>query len=127
MASLGSLPLLLLPPALLLLFMWFEREYLVVIYHDMYVAMDGMWSNFVWQALSPLLLFSIWAAFLRPPIFSDLPRWPGAAPLLGACLFANTPILVYVARSSMQFRGPAHWFSGGVVIWACGQEPFAYY
>ena len=118
--SLGSLPLLLVPPLALLLYMWFERDYLVVIYHDFVHAMDGPFVNLIWQLYSPLLLFSIWAVVFRPPLFSDLPVWPGTPVVLGFCMVSNVPILYYAYRSTRQFRGPAHWFSGGVVVYAVG-------
>ena len=40
-ASIGSIVPLVLPPVLLILFMWAERGYLVVIAHDFDYAMDG--------------------------------------------------------------------------------------
>ena len=52
----------------------------------------------------------------RPPLFSDLPVWPGTPVVLGFCMVSNVPILYYGYRSTRQFRGPAHWFSGGVVV-----------
>ena len=174
MASLGSVPLLLAPPTLLLLFMWFEREWLVVIYHDFFHAMGGPWFNISYQLLSPLLPLALWTAALRPPVFSDLPQWPGTPAVVVACMVANvraphaarrvaheprprrtraaalllrprdqltvrvsvtralsraarprcsglqTPPLVYTYLSTRQLRGPAHWFSGGAVLWAIG-------
>ena len=89
MASLGSVPLLLAPPTLLLLFMWFEREWLVVIYHDFFHAMGGPWFNISYQLLSPLLPLALWTAALRPPVFSDLPQWPGTPAVVVACMVAN--------------------------------------
>jgi hypothetical protein len=81
-ASLGSVPLLLAPTVLITLFMWFERAFLAAIYHDVTFAMDGWFTNLVWQLFCPAIPLAFWAAFLRPPLFGDLPQWPGIAPVL---------------------------------------------
>lgn len=126
LASLGSLVLLLLPPVLLLAFMWFEREFLVVIYHDFFYAMDGLMFNLTWQLFSPALPLWVWASFFRPPLFSDLPTWPGTPAVLATCALANAPAIFYAYSSTRHFRGPAHWFLGGGIVWAVGAQASAF-
>ena len=111
--SLGSVPVLLAPPCLLLAFMWVERPFLAVVYHDVFYAMENPVWNLIWQLLCPMVPLAIWAALLRPPLFSDLPLWPGTPAILAACALANGPAMYYVHVSTMQFRGAAHWFRGG--------------
>lgn len=113
LGSLGSVPLLVVPPALMLGFMWFERKFLSIIYHDVFVAMGGPFSNVLWQLTSPALPFAMWMAGLRHPLFSDLPQWPGALTVIAAAAIANTPPLAYIYWETRLIRGPAHWFGGG--------------
>jgi hypothetical protein len=120
LAQFGSVPLLTIPPLLLLAYVWFDRQYLVLVYHDVFEATNARLGNSVWQLLSPLIPLSVWAAFLRTPLFTDLPRWPGVVPLLAVCALANGPLLLYVFWSTRHFYGPAHWLlDGGVAVWYC--------
>ena len=116
-ASLGSVLLLLTPPLLLLAFMWLEREHLVVIYHDFHYAMDGMLINLVYQLLCPTIPFYFWGSVFRPMLFSDMPEWPAAPVVVVAGALANLPVMIYAYHSTRLFRGPAHWFLGGSIVW----------
>ena len=112
-ASLGAVPLMVLPPLLLIGFMAYERKFLVCIFHDFFHATGGRYKNAPFQLCSPLLPLAFWAALLRPPLFTDLPLWPSILELLGVCALANGPVLVYIYYSTRNFYGPAHWIPDG--------------
>ena len=114
-ACMGAGPLLVMPPLLLLGFMAYERKYLVCIYHDFFQASGGAYKNAAFQICSPLLPLALWAALLRPPIFTDLPEWPPLPELLGVCALVNVPILLFIQYSTRHFHGPAHWMPDGAV------------
>lgn len=124
--SLGTVPLLLLPPILLLAFMVYERSYLVLIYHDFFLA-SGKYKSLGFQLVSPLMPLALWAALLRPPLFTDLTEWPPVWELMGVCTAVNGPLLAYVLWTTRDLYGPAHWLpEGGCAVWHAPPQ-FMYY
>jgi len=126
LAQMGDVPLLGFPPLALAAFMAWEEKYLVAIFHDFLTQMapgnyNLVW-NLMWQICSPILPLGLWAACLRPPLFTDLPAWPGVLDVLLVCLLANGPVLLYAYHRSAPLHGAAHWFEGGgVVLWSTGR------
>jgi len=120
-AQVGSIPMLFFPPAALTAYLWLEREFVAVTFHDLYTQLCSEPHRrllcVAWHIASPVLPISLWSATLRIPIFCDLPEWPGAIAILGLCVLANAPILLYVEMRTVGFVGPALWFSDGVVVW----------
>lgn len=119
-AQMGDLLLLCAPPLALLGFCVMERRYLLVLLHDVLIQLPPGMSKFffLWQVFSPVLPLAIWAAFMRQPLFSDLPAWPGVAIVMTICFLANAPPLTYAYWRILPLQGAAHWFEGGVILWS---------
>jgi hypothetical protein len=119
-AQMGDLLLLGAPPLALLGFCVMERRYLLVLLHDVLSQLPPGMSKFffLWQVFSPVLPLAIWSACMRQPIFSDLPVWPGVAPVMTICFVANVPPLAYAYWRILPLQGAAHWFEGGVILWS---------
>ncbi len=118
----GSLALLALPPLSLLGYMYVDRDYLLIIHHDFHSQLlphHRKW-NLAWQIFSPAVPLATWAYLLRPPLFSDLPRWPGVGAVLGICLLCNGPLVIYAIRRNRHYVGPVHWLpgGGGSLVWS---------
>ena len=119
-AQMGDLLLLCAPPLALLGFCVMERRYLLVLLHDVLIQLPPGMSKFffLWQVFSPVLPLAIWAAFMRQPLFSDLPAWPGVAIVMTICFLANAPPLTYAYWRILPLQGAAHYFEGGVILWS---------
>jgi hypothetical protein len=107
MAQLGSAPLLLLPLAAMLAYMWVERAYLLVIFYDFRSQLlpeHRKW-NLLWHLCSPAVPLAGWAYFFNPSVFTDLPRWPGALPVVLVCALSNGPLLYYCHQQTTNYVG----------------------
>jgi hypothetical protein len=124
-AQVGSLTLLGFPPLAMLAYVLWERNYYVAIFNDFFSQLAvGHWKwNMVYHITSPVLPFSFWVACFRTELFTDLPVWPGAIKVLLICLFANGPLLGYLAYRMLFVVGSTHWFDGGSVLWSTGHGP----
>jgi len=123
LAQMGDVPLLGFPPLALLGFLLWEERYLMAVFHDFItqLAPGHIKWNAIWQLCSPILPFGFWAACLRPPLFADLPAWPGTLPVIAVCLVTNGPLLAYAHYRSLSLQGAAHFFDGGAVLWSMGR------
>lgn len=106
----------LLPLLAFLAFVWYERSYLQIIFYDFTSQLEPLHRvvNWVWHLASPSIPLAAWAYCFNPKIFTDLPRWPGALPVLLTIAVSNGLLLLYFHRSTQEFIGsvpphpPAH-------------------
>ena len=48
---------------------------------------------------------AVWAYFLNPKIFTDLPRWPGMLPVVPTMLISNGLLLYFFHRNTREYIG----------------------
>jgi len=119
MAQLGSIGLLGLPLAALLSYMWLERNYLLLVFHDFSAQLrpEHVKWNLLWHLASPAVPLAFWSTFLNPLVFTDLPRWPGTPPVVLVCLCANGPLLWYAKLRTAEWIGSVRWLARLSLVW----------
>lgn len=119
MSQLGSVPLLILPLVAFLAFVWFERSYLQIIYYDFTSQLEPQHRiyNWLWHLTSPSVPLAVWAYFLNPKIFTDLPRWPGMLPVVPTMLISNGLLLYFFHRNTREYIGSVRWLHGVWLVW----------
>lgn len=119
MAQLGTLGLLGLPLAALLAYMWFERAYLLLVFHDFSEQLrpDHRKWNLVWHVCSPVVPLALWSHLFNPLVFTDLPRWPGTVPVVAICLCVNGPLLFLAKRETHEWIGAVRWLAHLSLVW----------
>lgn len=123
MAQLGTAPLLGLPLLAVLGYVWAEQRYLLLLFHDFSAQLlpEHVWLNVAFHLFSPALPLALWEYGFNPLWPTDLPRWPGAAPVLLGCVLANGPLVYLAYRGSAEWIGSVRWLSRLSLVWC---KPF---